>query len=136
MSAAEDELVALVREALTRWNERSALTEEAFAEFMAPDSVLDMSTNVFNPAVYEGFEGFRRFQDQVGEAWADFRMEPDEGFARGDVVVVLVRAVGTGRGSGVEIDQPVAVVARVRDGRIVRLGVQTDREAALRLVGR
>ena len=126
----------VVRLALARWNAAPDVTEQAFSEFAQPDMVLDLSSNVLNPATYEGFEGFRRFVEQVGEAWAQFRMEPEEVFEQGNVVVALVRAVGTGRGSGVQIDSPVAMVAEVRDGRIATLRVEPDREAALRVVGR
>jgi ketosteroid isomerase-like protein len=125
-----------VRSALEQWNARPELTEGAFAEFAQPDMVLDITSNVLNPGTFEGFEGFVRFTDQVGEVWADFRMEPEEAFERGDVVVMLVRAVGTGRESGVQIDAPVAVVCEVRDGRIASLRVEPDRETALRVVGR
>jgi ketosteroid isomerase-like protein len=126
----------VVRNVLAQWNAHSELTEEAFSQFAHPDMVLDLTSNVLNPATYEGFDGFRRFVEQVGEAWAEFRMEPEEFFEQGNVVVVLVRAVGTGRGSGVQIDAPVAMVAEVRDGKIANLHVEPDREAALRLVGR
>jgi ketosteroid isomerase-like protein len=126
----------VVRLALAVWNSAPELTEQAFSEFAHPDMVLDLSSNVLNPATYQGFDGFVRFAEQVGEAWAEFRMEPEEVFERGDVVVVLVRAVGKGRGSGVEVDDAVAMVAEVRDGRISTLRVEPDREAALRLVGR
>jgi ketosteroid isomerase-like protein len=126
----------VVRNVLAQWNAHSELTEEAFSEFAHPDMVLDLTSNVLNPATYEGFDGFRSFVEQVGEAWAEFRMEPEEFFEQGNVVVVLVRAVGTGRGSGVEIDAPVAMVAEVRDGKIATLHVEPDREAALRLIDR
>jgi ketosteroid isomerase-like protein len=126
----------VVRHALVQWNAAPEVTEQAFSEFAHPDMVLDLTSNVLNPATYQGFDGFVRFAEQVGEAWAEFRMEPEEVFERGDVVVVLVRAVGKGRGSGVQVDDAVAVVAEVRDGRIARLRVEPDREAALRLVGR
>jgi len=126
----------VVRSALAQWNARPALTEEAFAEFAQPDMVLDLTSNVFNPGTFEGFEGFLRFADQVGEAWAEFRMEPEDVFERGDVVVALVRAVGTGQGSGVQIDAPTSVVCEMRDGLIASIRVEPDREAALRLIGR
>ena len=126
----------VVRNALAQWNAHSDVTEQAFSEFAHPDMVLDLTSNVLNPATYEGFDGFVRFAEQVGEAWAEFRMEPEEVFERGDVVVVLVRAVGKGRGSGVEVDDAVAMVAEVRDGLIAMMKVEPDREAALRLIGR
>jgi ketosteroid isomerase-like protein len=47
-----------------------------------------------------------------------------------------VRAVGTGRGSGVEIEADVAMVFEVREGRIASMRVEPDREAALREIGR
>jgi ketosteroid isomerase-like protein len=127
----------VVRNALAQWNAQpEVITEEAFAEFAHPDMVMDMTSNVFNPATYEGFDGFRRFAEQVGEAWAEFRMEPEEAFEEGDVVIVLVRAVGKGRGSGVEIGDAVAMVCEVRDGKIASMRVEPDRAAALRLIGR
>jgi ketosteroid isomerase-like protein len=126
----------VVRNALAQWNAQAEVTEQGFLEFAHPDMVLDLTSNVLNPATYEGFDGFRSFVEQVGEAWAEFRMEPEEFFEQGNVVVVLVRAVGTGRGSGVEIDAPVAMVAEVRDGKIATLHVEPDREAALRLIDR
>ena len=126
----------VVRSALAQWNARPELTEEAFSEFAQPDMVLDLTANVLNPGTFEGFDGFVRFADQVGEAWAEFRMEPEEVFERGDLVVALVRAVGTGQGSGVEIDSPVAVVCEMRDGRISSMRVEPDLEAALRVIGR
>jgi ketosteroid isomerase-like protein len=126
----------VVRNALEQWNARPELTEEAFAEFARPDMVIDITANVFNPGTFEGFEGFLRFMDQVGEAWAEFRLEPEEAFEQGDVVVVLVRAVATGHGSGVEIDAPSSVVCEMRDGRIASIRVEPDREAALRVIGR
>ena len=126
----------VVRHALAQWNAAPEVTEQAFSEFAHHDMVLDLTSNVLNPATYQGFDGFVCFAEQVGEAWAEFRMEPEEVFERGDVVVVLVRAVGKGRGSGVQVDDAVAMVAEVRDGRISMLRVEPDREAALRLVGR
>jgi len=126
----------VVRTALEQWNARPELTEETFAEFARPDMVIDITSNVFNPGTFEGFEGFLRFMDQVAEAWAEFRLEPEEVFEQGDVVVVLVRAVATGHGSGVEIDAPSAVVCEMRDGRIAVIRIEPDREAALRVIGR
>jgi ketosteroid isomerase-like protein len=97
--------------------------------------VIDLSANVLNPGVHEGFEGYRRFVDEVGEAWAEFRMEPEEFFEAGEDVVVFVRARGTGHGSGLQVDADVAVVCRLRDGKLAWLHVEPDREAALRSVG-
>ena len=126
----------VVIRALEIWNSQPEITEEAFAQFAHPDLVVDLSGNVFNPAVYEGLEGFKRFTESVGEAWAEFRMEPEETFEQGDLVVALVRAVGKGRESGVEIAADVAMVFEMRAGLVASMRVEPDREAALKLVGR
>jgi ketosteroid isomerase-like protein len=126
----------VVRSALEQWNAQDELTEEAFAEFARPDMVIDITANVLNPGTFEGFDGFLRFANQVGEAWAEFRLEPEEAFEQGDLVVTLVRAVGIGHGSGVEIEAPIAVVCEMRDGRIASIRVEPDRAAALRIIGR
>jgi ketosteroid isomerase-like protein len=126
----------VVRNALAQWNARPELTQETFAEFARPDMVIDITSNVFNPGIFEGFDGLVRFMDQIGEAWAEFRLEPEEAFERGDRVVVFVRAVGTGQGSGVEIEASSSVVCEMRDGRIASIRVEPDRAAALRAIGR
>jgi ketosteroid isomerase-like protein len=128
--------VEVVRRALEEWNRQATLSEETFREVAWPDMVLDVSANVFNPAVYEGLEGMRRWAGQVHDAWEHFRMEPEELIEQGDVVLALVRAVAKGRGSGVEIDIPSALICELREGRIAAMRVQPDREAALREIGR
>ena len=39
------------------------------AEVFAPDVVLDMSARVFNPQVYEGYDGLRQFRADAREVW-------------------------------------------------------------------
>jgi leucyl-tRNA synthetase len=143
-AASEDELAELCRAAPNvqahvdgkQIVKEIVVTEEAFAEFARPDMVIDITSNVFNPGTFEGYEGFLRFMDQVDEAWAEFRLEPEEVFEQGDIVVALVRAVATGHGSGVQIDAASAVVCETRDGRIASIRIEPDRAAALRVIGR
>ena len=113
------------------------MTEQAFSEFAHPDMVLDLTSNVLNPATFEGFDGFLRFAEQVGEAWAEFRMEPEDVFEQGDLVVVLVRAVGTGprqRRPGRRRRRRGRRGARRPD--LHAAASSPIREAALRVVGR
>jgi uncharacterized protein len=64
--------------------------------------------------------------------WQIWTCEAEDYVKRGDVVVVLTRYRGRGKGSGVEVDEEGAHVWTIRDGKAVRLEVFADRERALR----
>jgi ketosteroid isomerase-like protein len=72
----------------------------------------------------------------MDEVWEQFHTEPDELIDAADRVVVIGRLIGKGRASGVEVEQPIAEVWTVRDGRIVRGELNyTDRGKALEAAG-
>jgi ketosteroid isomerase-like protein len=96
---------------------------------------LDMSDRVFNPAVYEGHEGIRRFYAEVRDVWASYTWEPEELIESGDHVIALLRSSGRGRGSGIEIERRTAMVWTVREGRATALRFFRDRGAALEAAG-
>jgi ketosteroid isomerase-like protein len=83
---------------------------------------------------YQGHQGVRRFVRDMDEDWDGFTIEPVELTARGDLVVVLGRVRGTGRGSGVEVDFVGGFVFELRDELIQRITSYSDpavaREAA------
>jgi ketosteroid isomerase-like protein len=69
------------------------------------------------------------------EVYENFRVEPVEFIDAGDKVVVVQRARATGRGSGIELDQPLASVWTVQAETLVRHEVYLSRYDALRAVG-
>lgn len=86
---------------------------------------------------YKGREGWSRFWRDFSSAWEEWHWDPDafEFFDAGDKVVVFARAIGKGKGSGVEVTQDEAHLWTVRDGK-AQLGVSyMDREEALRDAG-
>jgi uncharacterized protein len=107
---------------------------DALVVLCAADFQLDMSDRVFNPAVYEGHEGIRRFYAEVRDVWASYIWEPEELIEAKDNVVALLRTGGVGRGSGVEVDRRTAMVWTVRDGRASALRFFRDRDKALAAV--
>ena len=125
----------VVQRCLDLWNSQAEMTDARLSEFMHPDFVLDLRANVLNPGVFEGYDEFRRFVGEVGEAWAEFRMEPQEFFEAGEHIVVFAQARATGRGSGVQLDSPVAAVCVVREDKLASLRIEPDRAEALRSVG-
>ena len=107
-----------------------------FEQLLDPAVRLDLSERVFNPAVYEGYEGVLRWRADVGDVWESYRSEPEEFFDGDEVVVVFTRERGRAKGSGIEVDQhPTALLCRLRSGRVSEIRLYHNRERALRDAG-
>lgn len=66
----------------------------------------------------------------------DFRIHAERVVpGRDGMYVLLLRLQARGKGSGVTIDAEVANVATMRDGRITRLEMHWDRDAAISAAG-
>jgi ketosteroid isomerase-like protein len=101
-----------------------------------PDIVVDATRRVFNPTTHVGTDGLRRMFAEADEVWEEFRVEPLELIDAGDRVVVIVRVVGKGKGSGVEVTHHSAQIWALHDGRITRWEVgYADRHEALAATG-
>ena len=96
---------------------------------------LDMSDRVFNPAVYEGHDGIRRFYSEVRDVWESYVWEPEQLIEAGPDVVALLVSTGRGRGSGVEVERETAIVWSVREGRATRMRFFRHRDEALKALG-
>jgi ketosteroid isomerase-like protein len=72
--------------------------------FIDPHVVVRESEAVPDAETYRGHDGMRRFLGTLFETFDDLSYEPEEFFDLGDRVLVGVRTVGRGRGSGVPID--------------------------------
>jgi ketosteroid isomerase-like protein len=74
-------------------------------------------------------------------AWEEYRIEAVEYRTLDEErVLVLVRAYGRGKASGVELSESTrgrggAVVFRIRDGRVIRMDAYFDRDRALADLG-
>jgi ketosteroid isomerase-like protein len=140
MSQETVEIVRTTYEAwdVLRWNLESSNqgdVQRALA-LIHPEIVVDATRNVFNPATYAGMEGLRQMQADTDEVWEEVRTEGLEFIDAGDRVVVIGRLVGKGKGSGVEVEQPLAQIITVHDGRVVRWEIgYTHRREALEAVG-
>ena len=96
---------------------------------------LDFSERIFNPSVYEGHEGVRRWRTELAEVFESFRADPQELFRGEDVFVVFVAEVSRGRLKGIEATRETALLCRTRANRIVELRSFVDRTLALREAG-
>ena len=120
--------VELVRRAL------SARRSE-FEDVLDPHVRLDLSERVFNPEVYEGYDGIMRWRAEVGDVWEFYRSEPQQFFDGDGVVVVFTRERARGKGSGVTVDRVTALLCRLRAGRVSEIRLYDDRARALRDAG-
>ena len=125
----------LVRRALAFTNGPLDVSDEELAEVFAPDVVLDMSTRVFNPQVYEGYEGLRQFRRDAREVWETLKVSETELVEEGERILVLTRVEAQGRGSGIPMDVQGAGIWTVADGRLTRYrllaATEADRDEAL-----
>jgi len=128
MSARTD-IVRRAHEALNRGD------AEALAALCASDFRLDMSDRVFNPEVYSGHDGIRRFMAEVHEVWETFTWEPTDVKETDEVVLALVHSVGHGRGSGLEIDRRSGMLWRIPKQTLVAVTFYRDPSAARRAAG-
>jgi ketosteroid isomerase-like protein len=90
------------------------------------------------PDVYEGHAGVRRYMDGFEGHIDDVRFEVREVLLEGDWVIVDMLVKGRGAASGIPVQQPSAVVHTIVDGKVARMDVHPDVEAArasLRQVG-
>jgi ketosteroid isomerase-like protein len=111
--------VDLVRRALAFTNAPEVEpTEAELAAVFAPDVVLDMSARVFNPQVYEGYDGLRQFRADAFEVWESLTITATELIEEGDRVLVLTHVESRGRGSGVPMEAHGAGIWTAEDGRL------------------
>jgi ketosteroid isomerase-like protein len=81
---------------------------------------------------YRGREEMERYMNNLDAVFEDWHSEDEEFVDGGDGRVALVfRIVGRGRGSGAPVNQPIAIVWTVRDGKAVAAQGYLDREEAL-----
>jgi ketosteroid isomerase-like protein len=86
--------------------------------------------------LYRGHDGIARYVADVDEAFDEWHTE-DSSFVESETgrVLHLYRIVGKGRGSGVPIDLPMAIVWTVEDGKMKVAKVFRDRSEAMREAG-
>jgi ketosteroid isomerase-like protein len=104
---------------------------DSLRELADPDFELDVTDRVLNPDTYRGEEGLRRFLAEVDELWESMDMNVERLVERGDEVLALLLVHITGRSSGLQLEDRIAQHWWARDGKLVRMRVRADQEAAL-----
>jgi ketosteroid isomerase-like protein len=84
---------------------------------------------------FHGREGVAEAVRRWTGAFADFAFEVQELIDAGDSVVMALRQVGRGKGSGASVEMTMSWLYTLRDSRIIRVNMFADREEALAAAG-
>jgi ketosteroid isomerase-like protein len=102
---------------------------------VAADATVDWShSRGLDAGVYVGHDAMRRFWANMTEPFHQNTLVADELIPYGEHVVVPVTSRMTGR-DGMELEVRTAMVATLRDGRLVRWTMYQDKPEALKAVG-
>ncbi len=127
------ENVEVVRRAVDAFNRRDAdaIVEVATADFEwfpgLPGTVEGTG--------YRGRDGIETYLMEIRNTWGEARIVGDEFRDLGSRVLVLGRAEGRGRGSGVPVEAPQGFIVELRGGKISRVRAYLDHGKALRAAG-
>ncbi len=103
---------------------------DGFLELMDPDVEFTSLIQESEAKLYCGHAGVRKFIDEMLSVFPDWTPEVESTEAFGDSVLVKVRFLGTGAGSGMSIEQVGWQVARGRDGKVVGWRIYRTEEEA------
>jgi ketosteroid isomerase-like protein len=122
------ERVDLARTGWDLWRSRDfdALDEVTIEDFVFVPAI---AASVEGGAVH-GNEGSRRFFAALDETWESFEIDAEEFREVGDQVLVVGRVRAKGRGSGLELDQPIAMVVWFLGEKIARIQSFLDADQA------
>ena len=125
------ENVELVRTVLEDWARGDF---RAGSDLFAPDFEWKQRSDAVEPGSHRGASVGTALR-QLFEVWENYRIEADEFIDAGDRIVVVGRARGTARASGLELDQSLFLLWTARKGKLASLEVFRDRGEALEAVG-
>ena len=131
-----DPNVEIVRELYERINGDDP---ESIYELLSDDFRAEVPPSLSaEPDVYEGHAGVRRYMDGFQGHLDDVLFEVVGIHLEGEEVIVDMLVKGRGAASGIPVGQASAVVHTIVDGKVTRMDVHVDVEAArgsLREVG-
>jgi ketosteroid isomerase-like protein len=107
---------------------------ESYLRLMAPDIDFEPQQAALQGS-YVGLKGVRGWLDDLAEHYAGGSLRFPDVRDLGDRVLALGSLHFTGKGSGIETEVPVAIVATFRDGRVTHLKDYGDPDKALEAAG-
>jgi ketosteroid isomerase-like protein len=124
------ENVELMRRTFERWN---AGEREVDPDIAHPDIVI---CSAMTNAEYHGYDGLRSWIAEIDDQFEDWRLSIDRFRNASDGRLLALGAVHVrGRTSGVEFDQPMALLLTFADERLIELRTIPDHAEALEAAG-
>jgi ketosteroid isomerase-like protein len=120
--------VELVRESIDALNRGDV---DWLIEHSAPDVEIHAQGVAGEPVLYAGAAGIRENFRDNGETWQSIEHVPEEIREHGDHVIAIVGRRLRGRGSGVDVEDRIAIVYELRDGLATRIWSYRDVDEAL-----
>jgi ketosteroid isomerase-like protein len=130
--AVSRENVEVAQAVIAAWNARDL---EAFLELQDPELEMTLPRNLLEGGSYRRHEGARQAFEDAVESWAVNRVTVEDMRAVDDRVVMLGRAFNVARRGGPHVDYELAIVMRVRDGKIVESRSFLTHDEALEAMG-
>jgi ketosteroid isomerase-like protein len=130
--AMSEENKELIRRGIEAFNRRDV---EGLQAICTTDFELVPLRAAMEGTTYSGPDAIAAAFQDFDESWEDLRYEVDDIRAAGNRVVAITRLRGRGRQSGAGIDQAVALVFCVRDGKAASMRSYTDLDEALEAAG-
>ena len=120
----------VVESALAAWNRGDF---DAFASHVSEDVIwLEVAGRPESEgSELRGRERLRRSLETLFDAWETYRLELERAYEVSDRVVAIVREVGRGRASGLEIDSRWGYVVTVDESEIARVDAYRDPDRAV-----
>jgi ketosteroid isomerase-like protein len=126
MSATNAELVRAVLGAYVSGD------EQALRDLMDPDVEIYAEPGLINAGTYHGIDGFFEWIDQWEEAWDEIEYELGEPIDVDERFIVMpVRIIGRGAGSGLQTDSTFGWMYEWVNGRSTRFHVYSSAEGAV-----
>jgi hypothetical protein len=101
------------------------------------DAVTNQAAEVLGTVgTFQGHRGWLELMAEVHEAFDAVRLEPERLVGvPPDTMVVFVRLSARGRGSGLSVDTPIAILVTIRRGRAGRLDIYREPADAVAAAG-